>query len=409
MDIMYYKKFNNLNNLSDNELIEHYNMIGIKENIKYFTFDYNVDNMKKINTIKDRINCLLSTSNININKIIEMRKQYIKKFYIYNKASFFELYKDFDIDSYRNKYFNANMSDFDIMLHYHTKGKYMKYEINNKLKVVIYTSPLVINSGGITVLHNIAKVINEYDTTKYYAKIFCPTFLKYNNVFCTDFADIYDITDNTIVIYPEIVRTNPLNAKNVLRWVLLDIELPHRTHVTLNWDKNDMIYWWEPKPNKKQLCCPYFNDIFKKTNNMIRTDTCYLIKKGKEFHKNMKFYHNNSIEINQGTPLSEINNIFNKCKYFYCYDPNTMFIIYAAVCGCIPIVYPIEGVTKEQYFKERIFNHNNVIYNMNIMYGIDDTIDINNNINIEEYYRELFKKHNNSLYNVLKEIKNNIY
>lgn len=43
--------------------------------------------------------------------------------------------------------------------------------------------------------------------------------------------------------------------------------------------------------------------------------------------------------------------MFNKCKYFYSYDANTAYIMYAAVCGCIPIIHEIDGVSEEEFLK----------------------------------------------------------
>ena len=93
-----------------------------------------------------------------------------------------------------------------------------------------------------------------------------------------------------------------------------------------NWNKNDLVYFWESKSiyNNyfKQLSCSWFNNIFynKGLEFDKRNKTCYLIKKGKLIHKKIIFFHKkNSIKIDNLSSLNEISNIFNECKYFYCY------------------------------------------------------------------------------------------
>jgi hypothetical protein len=103
-----------------------------------------------------------------------------------------------------------------------------------------------------------------------------------------------------------------------------------------------------------------------------------------------------SINI-ENLSMEEIANVFNQCKYFYSYDPNTAYIIYAAVCGCIPIIHEIEGVTEKEYFESRMYHFNNEIYNRGIVYGNNISYKINTivnnklNENNEEYYRKLFR------------------
>ena len=144
------------------------------------------------------------------------------------------------------------------------------------------------------------------------------------------------------------------------------------------------------------MSCPFLNtSIFKNNNSTERTKTCYLVKKGPIIHKNIDYMHpQNSICIDHCS-LQDINNIFNECKFFYTYDANTAYIVYATICGCIPIIYPIDGISEEKYFKNRMYNFHGVIYNKAIVYG-NDLSKINyileNNLieNNKEYYEELY-------------------
>ena len=217
--------------------------------------------------------------------------------------------------------------------------------------------------------------------------------IKYKNSFCNDFAKLEDINDNSVVIYPEIVRGNPLNAKNVVRWILL--ELGNNTYLNNynSWDKNDLVYNWET--NDKQLTCPFFNNIFTNKNVQKKTKTCHLIKNSRLHHNKINEIHPlNSICIDN-LLIQEISNVFNDSKYFYSYDPNSIYIIYASICGCIPIIYNIEGVDENDYFKSKMYNFENKIYNRGIVYG-NNPSKIHNVLynklyeNNEEYYKELF-------------------
>ena len=66
--------------------------------------------------------------------------------------------------------------------------------------------------------------------------------MKYDNIFCNDFASIDEINDNTIVIYPEIISGNPLNCKNIVRWILLELGIEMPSDHFRNWQINDLIY-----------------------------------------------------------------------------------------------------------------------------------------------------------------------
>ena len=406
-NLNYYKKFNeNINFKTDVEYYIHFSVTGSLYNKQYFEYNFSINDYQSPP----------NSSHIYYNKIVdhllfrkiktyeELNNHYkknIRPYFIYNMESFNKYYSGFDLNYYKNKYFNkSNKSDLDIILYYHTQGKYKKHTINDKIKIIIYTPVFYINCGGVVVLHNIANIINK-SNKNIIAKLFNIDNLKYDNIFCNDFANIDEIDENTIVIYPEIVSGNPLNAPKVIRWILLDLGIEMPINHYTNWGKNDLVYFWESKqnPNKyfKQLSCSWFNPIFK-NNHFGRNNTCFLIKKGKLIHNNINFYHNNSSINIEGKSLSEVNDIFNKSKYFYCYDPNSMFVLYAALCGCIPIIYPINEMDKKTYMENRIYKCGDNIIDIGLAYGnskdeienAEDTIkNINININkIINYYKK---------------------
>jgi hypothetical protein len=384
-DVEIYRNFNSeISHLNNEELMIHYHNSGFIENNNYFNFefDFEVDDQVNPNTnldlyLKFKDHTYFRTVET-YEQLVDYHKTYKKNYYIYNKQSFYKYYDDFDYDFYKNKYFqdNETIDEIGILLYYHLYGISQNHLINNKIKIIMYSPPYDNKSGGIIVMHYLCYLINQMDKSKYYAKLFMHNDVKYNNRFCTDFAKINEINDNTIVIYPEIVRRNPLNAKNVVRWILLElgIEMPLE-HCNL-FGKNDYIYHWESNnlPHYNQLSCPWLNPVFYNKNipKENKQKTCYLIKKGRLIHKQIHVIHPQDSICIDDLSLEEINNVFNECKYFYCYDPNSAFIIFAVLCGCIPILQPIEGVNENDFFKSRIFNFKGTIYNKGIIYGYDE-------------------------------------
>jgi len=387
-DIEYYKKFNiNINNLNDLKLIYHYATIGNISNQKYFEYDYVIDNYTNRFDVSHPLYSKTQDGNAfrNISSNPELKYYFnsrAKPYYICSKESFYNLYPDFDLSYYKNRYFqNTKLTDFELLKHYHLTGKYEQYATNSKIKIVIYTRPFDILCGGIVALHHLAKIINDFEHPNIYAKLFVYNNLKYDNIFCNQFETVDEINDNTVVIYPEVISGNPLNSKNVIRWILLSLGIEMPINHYINWGlksltdsistdgSNNLIYQWESIQNTiPQLSVPWFNPIFKNTNQP-RTKTCYLIKKGLMLHKEIKFMHDEDSICIDNMNLEEKSVVFNQCTHFYCYDPNTAYMIFAVSCGCIAILYPVDNVSKSKYFKNKIFNKNNKIYNAGIAYG----------------------------------------
>jgi hypothetical protein len=411
-DIDFYKTYYpDLQHLDSYNLMLHYTQAGKKEgriaNSLKFIPNFAINNYYERMNFGPKYNSMFYErpnymSITNVQQLQTYRSRFEKPPQIYNKESFYDYYKDFDYEYYKKAYHSTeDISEMDILLDYHLKGKYDKKLYNDKHLIVIYTPPFDITCGGIVVMHYLAQLINELHYLTFYAKLFMLNNLKYDNVFCNEFATMDDINDNTIVIYPEIISGNPLGAKNVVRWILLELGIEMPIDHYKNWGSNDLVYHWETtgsnKHDFKQLTCPFFNNIFKRNSSIDKTETCYLIKKGPLIHKNGIHYMHPSDSINiENLSLAEISDVFNKCKYFYAYDPNTAYILYAAVCGCIPIIHEIEGINEEDYFSSKIYNFNNTIYNRGTVYGynlnkISYILDNKLNENNDEYYKELFK------------------
>ena len=413
-NIEYYKNFTTeLNNLDYLELINHFNNKGIETNTNYLKFDFCVNNYINKETNKTIIKYTSDNDEWRSLTNDILKKYYNKDFYIYNEESFYQLYNDFDYNFYKGKYNIFNDDDntkFNILKYYHLIGKNKKHLINNKIKIIIYTRPLDISCGGIVVLHNLAKQINNLGNSKYYAKIFTYNNIKYDNIFCTNFANLNEINDNTVVIYPEVLSNNPLESKTVIRWILLELGIEMPIDHYKNWDKNDIIYHWETKINTKQLCVPFYNTIFTNVNPNKRNSTCYLIKKGRLMHKKINFYHNKkSINIDN-LNLEEISRIFNESQFFYCYDPNSAFALFAVACGCITVLYPLENVSKKEYFENRMYNNSGHITNYGIAYGnTNEEIQLaKSTLNNTFTYKDLFDSYKITINNIFEDLNNKL-
>ena len=191
------------------------------------------------------IGCINYRNITNYQELLKEYKNFYRKFKCDTKEIFDEVYTDFDYNFYKKTYLNSEeISDYDTFKHYLTFGINYNYLKNNKKLIIIYTRPLDINCGGIVALHNLAKLINDSNDENIYAKLFVYNGLTYYNTFCSEFATLNDINDNCIVVYPETIKGNPLNAKNVVRWILLGLgkEMPNEQFI--HWGRKDLVYYY---------------------------------------------------------------------------------------------------------------------------------------------------------------------
>jgi hypothetical protein len=243
----------------------------------------------------------------------------------------------------------------------------------NRLKFRIWAPAFTDTCGGCMVLYKLAKdlstigqlvTIYDKDNKQIKNKIFS----SYNQS---------DIT-NEIVIYPEIVKDNPLHAKRVVRWILCALGKNTPKDIYKTWGKYDSIYYFSSFQSTSEVIKPLYTFSLHGFENkhLDRKGSCFTIRKAKKFHKKITYIHPpDSIEITNESN-EELFYLFNQYEYFYCYDPYSYLAIIAALCGCIPIVIPIKGLTKYEWLKTLYvepYLKVNHLHNLNgIAYGIED-------------------------------------
>ena len=226
----------------------------------------------------------------------------------------------------------------------------------NVFNVVIYAPGFQYNSGGCLGLYNLAKNIKKQG-------IDCKVFNYSNgrqksNLIFNDYARIEDIKDNTVVIYPEVIFGNPLQARNVVRLILCELGIHLAADTYSTWNQDDLIYHWSTYNSEKSvkntnlLYCIHIDPAIKNYQENNREGYCYIIRKGYKFHQPLEFVHPpDALFLEDNLSQKELVKAFNKKKYLISYDPYSFINFIAALCGCIPIIVPMKGISKEKWLE----------------------------------------------------------
>ncbi|MDZ7952158.1 glycosyltransferase [Nostoc sp. DedQUE09] len=224
----------------------------------------------------------------------------------------------------------------------------------SQFNFVIFSLPFQAHIGGAIALYNLAKIIDEAGLP---CKIFDMNGLKLPNSIFENYATEADLNENTIVVYPEIILGNPLNAKYVVRWILCELGIHCPSDIYTTWGKDDFVYHYctyNPQKDVRHynLLSPLYTSPALKNHGKSRDGYCHIIRKGHKFHKPLKYIHpSNSLFLDDNLSQEILIEIFNRKEYLISYDPYSYICVMAALCGCIPIIVPITGTTKEEWFK----------------------------------------------------------
>ena len=270
---------------------------------------------------------------------------------------------------------------FDVVINTNIASRNTK----NMDNILIYPHlPYHEDDGGLNVMYNFAKMLDEMGKN---ARIF-PTYghiqnSVYNKYFINDFE-----IKNSLVIYCEGTQGNPLNAPHVVRWMLS----PLGTNVTLerglSFGKGELVYYFnselkfQKKPEwigkiYKNLGLLCINSAVQNHNGPRNEEWCFTHRKSYMHKTPITYIHpENAAEILRNNSQEAYVHIFNHYTYFVSYDPLTFLTIIAGLCGCISIVYPMEGISKKEWVKmtavHEYLEYKNLDYFYGVAYGIED-------------------------------------
>ncbi len=150
-----------------------------------------------------------------------------------------------------------------------------------------------------------------------------------------------------IVVYPETIRGNPFGAPRVVRWLL---HKPDFFGVPFEVSKDDLVFFYQDAfreglseiDDDNLLMVRWLRtDIYSNTGG-TRSGSCRMKRKGSLVGMNAVPDIDESIPLD-GLSHEQIADSFNKTDIFFCHDAYTIYLYYAALCGCVPVVVPENG------------------------------------------------------------------
>jgi hypothetical protein len=235
------------------------------------------------------------------------------------------------------------------------------------IKFLIWAPEYDKSSGGCIALHKLADSIARQGEVAYICtpKTFEGSLAKVVN----ESNPISGLEhETTMTLYPEIIQGNPFGTRYVTRWLL---NTPGVCGGDGIYEDTDLIYKWAdyylaPDESKVRGELRTFDLKLDKFINREgeRSGECFLVKKGR--NKILDKHKPDSINIDNYISDEYLVDLFNQKEYFVSYDSMTFHLQQAALCGCIPIIIPDEGVSREEYMERSVINK------FGIAYGSDD-------------------------------------
>ena len=244
-------------------------------------------------------------------------------------------------------------------------GAYSMYENVSIANIYVYAPGFDENCGGCTVLHYLVDRLNVWfeDTVRAYLVPYGYPLKKKmatNNGYKTPLLPEWKSIDDGYVIYPESMSGNPLNATNVVRWILYFPGV-HGGPNANEYSTKDLIACYSIG-----VCEGFDENVYDKyLLKLVDYGLEHLDDLPKRHHREGTLVHHKkrkwrsesstSIELVKGDVLG--NNLskharltlFSKYERCITTDPATFISVEAAMAGCLSIVVPFENVSKEEW------------------------------------------------------------
>ena len=220
-----------------------------------------------------------------------------------------------------------------------------------KSKIIISTPSYRPWSGGVMVLHLLAKLLVEsgweVEFHKRGAK-HLPFWNPYNIKLAKSCAP------DDIMVYPQAVRKNQFKAKRIVRYVMGPTLFRNgfKLFIAEKWRQVAEDRGFDA-PNNILFIIDSKHDFFV-DQGRERSGSCYTLRKAKKLLEKRGFKKPEDMtEIHRGTRDKELLEIFNTHERFYCYDQHSFLSIQAALCGCDSIIVPMEGISRKLAIESR--------------------------------------------------------
>ena len=238
--------------------------------------------------------------------------------------------------------------------------------MSSKRNYIIYTFPWNENNGGVIFMHHLVHELNRlgerafiWKAKPFYKQSFRnrlrgwlkPEPMVTNPVLDTPVASKRNLTIDSIVVYPELVYGNPLNAQHVTRWLLYKPGLlnPYKFGPQEMFFRVGAISDIEEiTGGAPDLLMWKINPAYRNEERSDRKGVCYMVRKEKDKRRIPATEDEGAVQID-GLSHPQLNEIFNRCETFYSYDEATMYSQFAALCGCTSVVVPGMFNSREEW------------------------------------------------------------
>ena len=214
------------------------------------------------------------------------------------------------------------------------------------MKFTIFAPSYTDKSGGAWVLHFLCDQLNKIG---YESKVFI---YEPSQIVNPEFDTPVGYIEDSVVIYPEIIVNNPLNATKVVRY-LLNKEGGLQKRM-INWGETDypLAFSRAYRSDCESLFYPNCDLSIFYDNGTERTQNAFYIGKGYLTGDCPKL---DCFEVTRTFPSTkqELAEVFRKSKILFSYDAHSATNADAALCGCLPYLLqkPLEGAENSELGK----------------------------------------------------------